>query len=202
MDNENILQYSLPRSGSTLIFNILRSVFPDSNIIKVHRFSDKRLKSIPTVSTYRHPLDILASSIQRYGLTLTDKVIEQQIREYENLGINNLREIRNQENVLMLRYEDFVYNYDNIYAAIECFFEIDIPLKQRQLLSIEYHIDNVKKKITHMKTFAEYDNVTHWHGKHISKYKGEPGYANDFFTVEQLVYLKEVYRDYIDEFGY
>lgn len=198
---KTIIQFSPPRSGSTLVYNILRDIFPNRYIEKRHSYGYNDPK-LPVVVTYRHPLDCIASSIQRYGLTASNEVLEQQISEFERNGIWNVVEIKAAPNVLMLRYEDFVNNFDVVFDGIEEFFDIKIPHETRKVIGDRYNIKAVEKVIDKMGAFIEYDNLTHWHGKHISAYKGKSFYYKEFFQDDQIVYLKEVYKKFLLEFNY
>lgn len=196
-----ILQFSPPRSGSTLIYNILREIFPEKEITKQHTYRHI-ISRYPVVVSYRHPLDCIASSIQRYGLSPTNEVIEQQIIEFEENGISDILKIKNKKNVLMLRYEDFFDNFNNIYDSIDQFFDIKISCEMREDMTSRYQIQNIEKIVSSKNTFSEYDTMTHWHGNHISKYKGKPYYYQEFFTKDQIKFLKDVYSKYLSEFKY
>jgi hypothetical protein len=198
---KEIIQFSPPRSGSTLIFNILREVFPTKDIRKQHNYK-YNISQCPVVISYRHPLDCIASSIQRYGLSPTDEVIKNQIVEFEKNGISDILKVKNKQNVLMIRYEEFVNDFDNIYNSIDDFFGTEISFEKRRVLTNRYQIENIEKIVESKNTFTEYDEITHWHGKHISRYKGKPYYYQDFFQNDQIEYLKQVYRKYLTEFDY
>ena len=66
-----IIQCSPIRSGSTIVYNFLRELFPSAQVVKKHSYHPD-FSSFPIVTTYRHPLDCIASSIQRYGREPTD----------------------------------------------------------------------------------------------------------------------------------
>ncbi|MEJ2701034.1 MAG: hypothetical protein P8Z79_01185 [Sedimentisphaerales bacterium] len=202
LKNKNIIvQFGPPRSGSTVIYNILREVFPKKTIKKRHRYSPK--DSIwPIVVSYRHPLDCIASRIQCCNQSPTDEVLEEQIISFDESGIWDVLKIRNQANVLMLRYEDFVYDYNLIYDQIERHFRISISQEKRNAITSRYQIKAVEKLIGDKTSFDEYDPVTQLHGKHISKYKGKPYYYQTFFSAEQIEYLKTVYELYLNELNY
>ncbi len=104
--------------------------------------------------------------------------------------------------MLLLRYEEFVYDFQVIFNGIEGFFEIKIPLETRNVLTERYQIEAVEKIVARMSTFAEYDTRTLWHGKHISKYKGAPFYYKTFFQDDQIAYLEGVYNKFLLEFNY
>ncbi|MEM8777522.1 MAG: hypothetical protein AAGF26_01355 [Cyanobacteria bacterium P01_G01_bin.49] len=196
-----IAQFSPPRSGSTLIYNVLREVFPEKFVEKGHVYSKINSK-YPIVVTYRHPLDSIASSIQRYGLPLTDKVIEEQILELDSNGVWDVLNLKGKPNVLMLRYEDFSNNFNFIYSELESFFGIEISQEKKELIKDKYKIEAVERMIESKESFDDFDPVTHLHGKHISKYKGQPGYYLNFFKSSQVDYLEDIYRKYLLELNY
>ena len=197
----SIIQFGPIRSGSTLVFNILREVFPDQHIQKTHTLKGIYLKR-PMVITYRHPLDSIASSIQRYGLTPTDEIVAQQIQEFNSNGFSDLVKIKDPTKVLMLRYEDFRYDLDVVFNGIESFFDIKITDKKRDDLSKFYNIESVKKMTESKKTFSDHDRITHWHGKHVSKYNGGVNYHKEFFSQSQLDQLLEIYSEFLVANGY
>jgi hypothetical protein len=118
INKKPIIQFSPIRSGSTLVFNILRELFPDRKIIKKHQCGIREL-SFPVVVTYRHPLDCIASSIQRYELEPTDEVVAQQISEFNSNGAIDVLKIKNNPNVLLLQYEEFFGNFEVIFRRLE-----------------------------------------------------------------------------------
>jgi hypothetical protein len=209
LTGRNIIQFSPIRSGSTLVFNILRELFPTRNIQKTHAYrkfkSSKDRREFPIVVTYRHPLDCIASSIQRYNLLPTDSVIKQQVNEFNRNGGSDILEIKRtqvMENILMLRYEDFSGNIDVILSELESFFKISISTSKRKLIHEKYRIESIEKIVQEKICFSEYDPVTHWHGNHISKYKGDCFYYKDFFCDDQIAYLKDTYKDFLMLFDY
>ncbi|HDQ03831.1 MAG TPA: hypothetical protein ENN23_04560 [Deltaproteobacteria bacterium] len=183
------------------MFNVLREVFPQRRIDKSHNYDPKYLK-YPVIVTYRHPLDAMASSIQRYDRIPSDEEVENQIKEFADNGIWDILKIRGQENVLMLRYELFYNNYDHIFAHLEGFFSIAIPAEKRRYIAAQYNIEAVDKIVRNYDAFHDYDSVTQLHGKHISAYKGNINYYREFFSPKQIDYLRKVYHKFLVEFGY
>jgi Sulfotransferase domain len=122
--------------------------------------------------------------------------------EFEKNGISDILKIKNKKNVLMLKYEEFFDNFDSIYSAIEQFFDTKISCRMREDITARYQVQNVERMVSSKNTFSEYDEITHWHGNHISKYKGKPYYYQEFFQSDQIEYLKNVYGEYLSEFDY
>ena len=79
---KTIIQFGPPRSGTTLVYNILKDVFPNRSVETRHYYRDKDVR-FPVVVTYRNPLDSIVSSILRYKKNPTEDVIKQQISEFE-----------------------------------------------------------------------------------------------------------------------
>ena len=196
-----IIQFGPPRSGTTLIYNILKDIFTDQFVETRHYYRESDRK-FPTIVTYRNPLDSISSSILRYGLEPTNEVIEKQILEFERNGIWKVLEIRNNKNVLMLKYENFFDNYDVIFNSFERFFNTIISDKLRKVIKERYNIESVEKIIQNMKSYKEIDKKTLYHGKHININKGRCNFHKDFLKEEQIKYLNHVYKDFNKTFNY
>ncbi|MFZ5563940.1 MAG: sulfotransferase domain-containing protein [Thermodesulfobacteriota bacterium] len=197
----SIIQFSPPRSGSTLVFNILREVLPGRKIEKTHNYNPKFSRH-KVVVTFRHPLDSIASGIQRYGRTPSGKEIEVQIKEFSDGGIWDVLKIRHNPNVLMLKYEKFYNNFDYVFDNLETFLSIEINRETRKQILDKYNIEAVSERVQQFDGFQHFDAVTHWHGNHISPYKGGTDYYKKFFSQEQVDYLKKVYREFLVAFDY
>ena len=198
---KTIIQFAPPRSGTTLVYNILKDIFPDRSIETYHYYRNKD-KKFSTVVTYRNPLDSIASSILRYKKKPTNDVIKQHISEFEKNGIWTVCEIRDNKNVLMLKYEDFVNNFDYIYNKLEIFFNVNISNDKRNLITKNYNIEAVEKITSYMKSYGEQDKKTLFHGDHININKGKPDFYKQFLSTEQISYLKNIYKDYLLIFDY
>lgn len=198
---QTIIQFSPIRSGSTLVFNILKDVFPEKNIKKNHHCRPNDLK-FPVVVTYRHPLDCIASSIMCHGLELNDEILENKMKEFNKNGFDDLVDLTCYQNVLMLKYEDFRYDFEVIFQGIEKYFNVNIPIELRKDLITKYSIEVVEEYVKDKKSFNEYDKTTLWHGNHISKYKGDCFYYKYFFNDQQVEYLTNIYKKFLIERGY
>ena len=102
----------------------------------------------------------------------------------------------------MLKYEDFVNNYENIYNKLEFFFNTNISASTRSLITNSYNIKATEKIISKMKTYKEIDKETLFHGNHMNLNKGEPNYYKKFLNNKQISNLKNVYKEYLSVFGY
>ena len=184
--SKNIIQFSPIRSGSTLVYNILREF---SNVRKTHNISVNNGQLY--VITYRHPYNSIISSLLRNEKKINSLNIKSEINEYlKNGGKDLLENDLLKKNILLLQYEEFFNNYEVIYNKLENVLNINIDENKKIELSKKYHITNVKKMTNKYKTFKEYDRTTHLHGKHISKYDGQTDYKkilseNDIYVLKE-----------------
>mgnify|MGYP000897788699 FL=1 len=195
--SKNIIQFSPIRSGSTLVYNILREF---SNVRKTHNISVKNGQLY--VITYRHPYNCIISSLLRNEKKINSLNIKSEISEYlKNGGKNLLENDLLKKNILLLQYEEFFNNYEVIYNKLENFLNINIDENKKIELSKKYHITNVKKMTNKYKTFKEYDKTTHLHGKHISEYDGQTDYKkilseNDIYVLKENKSLNEIIKKF------
>ena len=195
--SKNIIQFSPIRSGSTLVYNILREF---SNVRKTHNISVKNGQLY--VITYRHPYNCIISSLLRNEKKINSLNIKSEISEYlKNGGKNLLENDLLKKNILLLQYEEFFNNYEVIYNKLENFLNINIDENKKIELSKKYHITNVKKMTNKYKTFKEYDKTTHLHVKHISEYDGQTDYKkilseNDIYVLKENKSLNEIIKKF------
>lgn len=195
--SKNIIQFSPIRSGSTLVYNILREF---SNVRKTHHISVKNGQLY--VITYRHPYNCIISSLLRNERKINSLNIKSEISEYlKNGGKDLLENDLLKKNILLLQYEEFFDNYEVIYNKLENFLNINIDKNKKIELSKKYHITNVKKMTNKYKTFKEYDKTTHLHGKHISEYDGQTDYKkilseNDIYVLKENKSLNEIIKKF------
>lgn len=198
---KHILQFSPPRSGSTLVYNILREVFPHHQIEKCHTLVGRNLAS-PIVATYRNPVDSVASLLMCEDIAVTDSAIRNKALLLNREGIWDLLSIRQLPNLLLLRYEDFVEDYGALFDAIERFFETSIPAEQRQSIEKKYNQEAVQAITNQFADFSRYDAATQFHGRHISPFKGAPNCGNQLFSAEQASRVACYFSFFMEEMGY
>ncbi len=175
--NENkiqgVIQFSPIRSGSTLVFNIIKNIFLKTQ--KNHSFNYQN--NILYFISIRHPYNSIISSALRYNEELNKNNIEKYINEYlKNGGKVLANENLNRDNIILFYYEEFVDDINYIFNIIENKFDINLSIKLKNRLIEELNINNITKISEKYKDFNEYDKNTHIHGNHISKYKGKTDY--------------------------
>ena len=191
MDDSKIIQFSTGRSGSTMVWQVLKELFPNNKVLKCHikemadlQQGKRRLPLLhPVIITQRDPRDVLISMIkirhfindvERIKTDLDRAILLQYIPELKSKE-NTLRlcaeapeKLQLLGPVLLLRYENFYNNYDYLFDKLETFFaiEIDLPTRRRleESTSIRANVARQKK----LNTFLEVDPETYIHGDHIT----------------------------------
>lgn len=177
-----IVQLSLPRTGSTLLFNILQYLFEsgDQNrVIKTHTFSHipthiKKDKTIYLVSSLRSPLDQLASRILTFNID--PKETNFLLREVKALVKHQkklIRTVTKQKHSLLLNYDQFS-DFDYLFDNLERFFEIHIAEEDRAYIRKNFCKESFQKVSDALQDYTQIDPLTNLHGNHI--HQSFPGY--------------------------
>ncbi len=195
--NMNVIQFSPGRSGSTLIWNLLREL--DCNPKKMHQITYSRKMKI--VSTIRDPRDILKSRLLITQKEIDKTSIDQEINLMLVCGMTTLTNIFSEPNVLLLKYELFYNDFDYIFDSLENFLHIKIDSNKKKELCDKYDITQMKKISQKYKHFKNYDKYTHVHGKHISD-TCEPNKWKEVIPENFHDYINSALEKYIIIFGY
>jgi len=113
-----IIQFSPPRTGSTLVWNAIRLFGIKAE--KTHKF-DLLQKSDTSriVSTIRNPYDMVCSSIHRYRKPVSEDIVRETIQMFETYNFNTLLELKDHKDALILKYENFYDNFDYLLEELE-----------------------------------------------------------------------------------
>lgn len=199
--NKYVIQMSPIRTGSTLVFNLLREVLPQKKVLKKHQFSSG-FGHCPIVATVRHPLDAIASVCRVGGIEISDQGLSKATRDFFENGADDLIRIKDRPNVLLLRYELFINDFDYIFTKLEQFFKLNISSVERSRLAKKYSIENAKKIAARFDRFSEWDLETQIHGNHLSDNAERIGYSIDLFSSSQADSLKIACAAYMKAFDY
>ena len=189
---QKVKLYGVPRSGGTLVYNIVREVLPDYSIKpQKHSFFKDSEKAIVIFRDFRDSVisswrveqgefDESENKVEAKYRWLISSIIGIKRQVFENL--NRFRGEWKKDYCLFLRYENFFDDYEYIYSRLEKFLNIDISKDQQKILNTKYSRSQVKKRVRKFDDFSEYD-IDHFHGLHI--YSGIPG------TWEELLQAKD-----------
>lgn len=183
-----ITQFSPIRTGSTLLYNILNELFPNEQVMKVHNMHNFNKKTIYT--TYRHPFDCIISVLQCNDIELNDTTIIQKTKEYLSNGGESLilhyNTLKKLNNVVLLKYELFLNDFDYIFTNIEKSKDLKIDEELKLKIKEKFCLKTVSNEIKKFDSFKQYDKKTHWHGKHISIDNGASFRFTKYFTKKQI----------------
>lgn len=182
-NGEKIFLLTPPRTGSTLVYNVLRFLFMDINekpwyhryqnlVIKdhdIHQF----LPRFNYVVTIRNPVDACISlyrtSYPEDHAVIYEKMLDlsvnAQLKSFRS--INKILERRYK--LTVLHYEDFVDDFDFLLKSIESAFSFTILPEDKELLRKALSKKNVKAYTERFSGFEEYDHYSNFHGNHIHK---------------------------------
>ncbi|MDP6426078.1 MAG: hypothetical protein QF443_03730 [Dehalococcoidia bacterium] len=206
---EKVKLYGVPRSGGTLVYNIIREVFPDLEIKpQTHTYFQDSVKAVVTyrdfrdsvISTWRVSLGF---DEQDYKVIAKYRWLIDTIDGYKRQVSDNLNRFRNEwseNDVLFIKYENWFNNYDFLFERLEIFFDVKINSSERKILKKKYSRREVKKKIKQFKSFDEYDKKDHFHGYHI--YSGHPATWKQLLRKEDHVKLTYSMLNELSEWGY
>jgi hypothetical protein len=188
-------QSSVTRSGSTVIFNILRLMFPRATVKKDHWTTISRLERAfrassgtasaahsRIITTVRHPLDSLVSEVQTRGHCPTTARLRESYDIYALYGGRSLVWLTSEQNLsssktqlgdklLALEYERFASDVGHAVSTIERFMRCRAPEHTRARIERTLNARAVRASIGKLNFtgFHEYDPGSHWHGGHIAE---------------------------------
>lgn len=182
-----IFQISPPRTGSTLIFNILQYLFEDTlamhytnrnkRVYKGHGSSSIRDDNIYFVSTIRNPLDALASWVcanEKLDDNRRAIVNERKLMGHARFILSHynsfyrLSKSLPSDKILILKYEIFDKNFEYVYSELENFFHISIDSQTRESINKYFNKDAMKSLASEYQSYNNYHPYIGIHGKHIN----------------------------------
>lgn len=186
-----IIMCGVPRSGSTLVGQILQAVFPRQEIIQTHP-DEWESDGFLTVVSIRNPHDVVAS-LYRVRLS-RGKFEEGTMNDLENVIKRMEMYFRGLKPILkgphlLFRYENFFDDYSVIYNGICNVFNIEIPPCIRRQISERFSLEANRTRAAKLKDFNDVDE-NGIHGDHIGAVV--PGHWRNTLPKWALSRVKEV----------
>lgn len=202
---KKIMVFSPYRTGSTLVFNVLRFLFEDSEFLdkiawghhnsivaKTHALGYMD-PSIIVFCLIRNPIDTCFS---RYRVMMSQAsaqgISPESFQEFEEESLDMavqdyltqmqwMYDLLNKRvrNVVLLKYEDFNSNLEFIFAKFEKVFNIKICEMDRLLMEELFSKENIALNIKSLQNFQNFNEITLFHGAHID--------ANEFSEEEKAI---------------
>lgn len=209
MTDNKIIQFSTGRSGSTLMWQILKLIFKDKEIIKSHEkefIETYQRWNCPMVLTKRDPRDTIISflKVEKYPSdpnALLKDINRDMIRGFVPRIKTKQSILRNvidiyQGPVLVLEYEKFYNNYDYTFSKLESFFGTMINFGLREQVILETSLQKNIDRQSEFSSFANHCPESNIHGHHITF--PEPGNYKKILSTDDQVWLSDVFKDEIE----
>ena len=163
------------------MYNVITTIFNSinfkGNIVKTHNFYNNPQNLY--IITMRHPYNSVISFSLLYNNEIDNKNIQESIIKYLQHGGKDMCDIDlNLPNIIIFKYEDFKDNIDYIFDILSKKLNIVITDEIKNEIKNKTNIENVINYTSQYKSFNEHCKITHLHGNHISKYKGNTNYKN------------------------
>ena len=220
---KKILLYSPYRTGSTLVYNVLKFLFEKSYFLDKDSWQDSNAivgkthilgriePSTFIFCTIRNPVDAcfsgyrviisskysLMAPYQKIDEMALDSAVDDYIAQMESIDDLLRQKMRN---ITFLPYEDFNSNMEIIFDRIENIFDITICEIDRLLMEETFSKKNVSQFIKQFKNFSVYDTSSLFHGDHIE--------GNEFSKEQKTLICDEIKKrllgrcDFLEKYGY
>lgn len=213
-----VAQYALPRSGSTLVLQVLLKILGEDNVDYSHNFRETNLPLIATLRDFR---DIVASYWRIWHGKLENNQIvnvptynEVKSAIGSTMGrinqLNQYQDYYKDKNVLWLRYEDFFEDYEYLFNEIENFLGITVSKEKRDKIIKETNLEAKRKYQTEIpldpnktRIFDNYEHRHDIHANHIHPtIKPIPGYWKQIFPKEFYGLIEFTLEEPLKRWGY
>jgi len=218
----SIFHYSVGRSGSTVVSQVLRRLFGPGNLCFSH---DPVINHEgPMVVSIRDFRDAVVS-LWRVMTHMTDealnngrKATREDLGEYlelvktrVNTGLNVIVE---RGDYMLVKYVDMIlchtetsspgivfchYNFHALFNLIEDYFGRGVSEVRRNAIETEFSMETNKKRAAKLPNFRKWDEKM-VHGNHI--YTGEPGVWKKMVAEADHEWLTAALKDELDRWGY
>ena len=165
----DIVMSCIPRTGSTLVWQILKHVLPGHDIVRTHPEAWDNDPGACLIATIRNPFDVAASlyrvRISRGGEDVGNKEGLDIVLGRTRLYFSHLHRTL-EADPIVLKYEDFYNDHNYIFNKLADAFGIEIPEAEREEISSRYTVEENRKRANALKDFNEMDEEE-IHGDHI-----------------------------------
>lgn len=213
--SKKVVVFSAPRSGSSLVYNVLRFLFEDDSqllahhyvisqdrvVLKTHRFADLDMieeQDVFYVFTLRHPREASISNFRICPREITDNkgfALELAERQRRYLFFSEAMEAEGR-NICRLKYEDFNGCFDALFDFIERHFDISIASEDKELMRKGYSKENIYACVQGFEDFSGYFPISGFHGRHVDLGDYTPPADFLYWLDVYLEEMKPVFRKY------
>jgi hypothetical protein len=195
-----VVCYGIPRSGSTLIYQLLSGVYPQG-VAKTHRYCPHRVK---TTVSFRDFRDVVVSLWRRSNPTaLGRRMTEEEVEKFGGTCRSRIEELDRyfeRGGICPLRYEEFALNPALVFSALERTFGVVVAPEKAASLIEEYSMEKNAAIAQKLGSFKTIDPASQIHGNHI--FRGEIGGWRQFVDGVAAKRLEKLLREPLRRYGY
>ena len=190
---EKLLVYSAPRTGSSLVYNVLRFLFEqEDHLLAPHHLFDRSRTVLKTHLSKE--FNLLQNEQAIYIVTIRDpiaaglsmiRVCTPPIKSYqrwckgliygqaERLSYAEKKQMGGCE-VRFLKYEQFDRNLESLFDFVEKTFSLTILEADKEIMRAGYKKENIYANTLHLPDFTEFLPISGFHGQHVSLERYNP----------------------------
>lgn len=216
--HKQIIVFSAPRTGSSVVYNVFRFLFEDDSllfshhneftldrlVLKTHKFLElERARDeddVLYIFTLRNPLHACISNYRICPRKITDnQAFAKELAErHQHYLLSAETMAKEGKDVAILKYEDFADDLGHLFDCIENRCQLAIREQDKELMRKGYSKSNIDLCTRHLASFNEYLPISGFHGKHINVYGYTPP---DDFLYWLNVYLEDA-KPLFGRYGY
>lgn len=220
--HRKVVVFSAPRTGSTLVYNILRFLFEDAEnfsrshnafsrsnlVLKTHRFNQTKMlrgNNILYIVPIRDPLEASISTYRILPQLPSDlqNWCKWVVRNQADHLVYAEKRKEAGHDVVFIKYEDFEGNLDYLIRFIENYFSLSISDFDKNTMLVGYSKENVYRNIRGLADFREYLPISGFHGKHVVSEKISPPddvlyWLNQYLQENSSIFKKYGYLIYFN----
>jgi hypothetical protein len=184
---DKVLVYSAPRTGSSLVYNVLRFLFergqylsqphnafhPGCLVLKTHLFKQMdqlKNENVLYIVTLRDPIEA-SISFYRIGMPPV-KNLQLWCKGLMEAQAERLRSAERKKeegfDVFFLKHEDFTKDLDFLFDFIEKTFSISIEEADKTIMRAGYSRENIYANTLALSDFTKFLPLSGFHGQHIA----------------------------------
>ena len=204
--------YGFPRSGSTYVNNVVCQILERKLSFQKHFFENRDTKNEKIILTYRDFRDCAVSwwrkDVGRFSENQKAKripanckkfpIIQRKLKTHEESLRLLLEMSKHNNNILLLKYEDFVFNQNFLLESLEDFLEIEVSEENKKLIEENLSIEALKKDLKEKK-IRRFDERG-FHKMHV--FKGMPETYKELLDKNQVKKLTNNFKEELIRWGY
>lgn len=200
MPKYDILAAGMIRSGSTLVYQTLKALFPGRTVTKTHDYVPST-DYVAGVCTYRNFIDatISLARVTVDGDDIPDFVVDQAAKQMK-VCIDIAKKYADEGKAPLLKYEQFVSDPKFLFDVLGAHFGVSVDEKVRRRVSEENSVARNSERAARLGSYRNFDPESYMHGKHVCT--PVPGDARRLVRPEVVTRLEEFFQGDLRLFGY